>query len=138
MHNTNPFQIRRKFVAIVAFLGAAAAFSGCTTTVQLAPEGKSPTLGEYKFGYLIVQPNQKFETVREATKQAFKDLGYFLVKDDIDPPGSNVLHARDAQDTIIEVKLKDFGTFTNVKVRYGIRGELALEQKVYQAIAKNF
>jgi hypothetical protein len=123
--------------ALFAF-AAALALSGCTTTVQLSNDGKTPTIGEYKFGYLIVQPNEKFETVREATRRAFKDLGYFIVKDDIDPPGSNVLHARDAQDTMIEVKLKDFGTFTNVKVRYGIRGELALEQKVYEAIAKNF
>lgn len=96
------------------------------------------TLGEYKFGYLIVQPTESFETVRTATKKAFKELGYFLVKDELEVPGTCELRARTPDDTTVEVKLQDFGTYTNVKIRHGLRGELAPEQLLYQAIARNF
>jgi len=113
----------------------ASGLCGCTN-VQVTTDNK--TIGEYKFGYLIVQPLQPFEKVREATKKGFKEMGYFLVQDEPDLLGSCELRARTPNDTIVDVKLKSFGSYTNVKIRHGLRGELAPEQQLYQAIARNF
>lgn len=114
---------------------ATAALSGCTS-VQVTSDNK--TIGEYKMGYLIVQPLQPFEKTREATRKAFKDVGYFLVQDELGSPGECELKARTPNDTIVEVKLKSFGSYTNVKIRHGLRGELAPEQQLYQAIERHF
>ncbi|HEX2853497.1 MAG TPA: DUF3568 family protein [Opitutaceae bacterium] len=123
-----------------ALLIFAAAFSGCSTPVQVTTDNR--TLGEYKFGFLVVAPPKPFEEVRDAVKRGFKDLGYFLVQDELDPPGKCELRARTADDTIVIVKLESDGTltggpFTNVKIRYGLRGDLAPAQRIYQAIEKN-
>lgn len=118
-------------LALASLLGA----GGCTS-VQVTNDNR--TIGEYKLGYLIVQPLQPFETVREATKKAFKDMGYFLVQDELGEPGSCELRARTPDDTTVNVKLKSFGAYTNVKIRHGLRGELAPEQQLYQAIARHF
>jgi Protein of unknown function (DUF3568) len=122
-------------IALLVALLLVSGFSGCTS-VQVTSDNK--TVGEYKFGYLIVQPLEPFEKVREATKKGFKDMGYFLVQDELDLPGSCELKARTPNDTTVNVKLKSFGTYTNVKIRHGLRGELAPEQQLYQAIARNF
>jgi hypothetical protein len=119
----------------VVGLSLAAVLGGCTS-VQVTNDNK--TIGEYRLGELIVQPLEPFEKVREATKKAFKDMGYFLVQDELDLPGSCELRARTPNDTIVNVKLKSFGSYTNVKIRHGLRGELAPEQALYQAIARNF
>lgn len=139
MNSSSSSRLRLGIFASALFL-IAAMFSGCATAVQVTDDNK--TLGEYKFGFLIVAPPKPFETVREATKKGFKDLGYFLVQDELDPPGKCELRARAADDTIIIVKLESDGTltggpFTNVKIRYGIRGDLAPAQRVYQAIEKH-
>ncbi|MEO7412820.1 MAG: DUF3568 family protein [Opitutaceae bacterium] len=118
-------------LALLSLLG----LGGCTS-VQVTND--SSTLGEYKLGYLIVQPLQPFETVRDATKKAFKDMGYFLVQDELDVPGSCELRARTPNDTTVNVKLKSFGAYTNVKIRHGLRGDLAPAQQLYRAIAKHF
>ena len=122
-------------IALLLLCALATTFAGCTS-VQVTSDNK--TIGEYRLGYLIVQPLQPFEKVRDATKKAFKDLGYFLVQDELGSPGECELKARTPNDTVVEVKLKNFGTYTNVKIRHGLRGELAPEQQMYQAIAKAF
>jgi len=127
--------LRFRPLLVVGALLLASGFSGCTS-VQVTGDNK--TLGEYKLGYLIVQPMQPFEKAREATKKGFKDMGYFLVGEEFDPPGNCELRARTTNDTIVEVKLKDFASYTNVKIRHGLRGELAPAQQLYQAIAKHF
>jgi hypothetical protein len=129
----------RAGVSAGALLLLAASFSGCTS-VQVSDETK--TIGEYKFGFLVVTPAKPFEELREASKKAFKDLGYFLVQDEVDLPGKCELRARAADDTIIVVKLESGATvtaggFTHVKIRYGLRGDLAPAQRIYQAIEKH-
>lgn len=110
-------------------------FSGCTS-VQVTDDGKS--VGEYKLGYLIVQPTQPFEKVHDATKKAFKDMGYFLVQDEMELPGKAELRARTPNDTTVNVSVESLGTsLTKVKIRHGLKGDLAPEQQLYQAIAKN-
>ena len=128
-----------KLVAIrrLAFAGALLAtfaFPACTS-VQVTNDNK-PSIGEYKLGTLVVQSAHPFEKVREATTKAFKDLDYFLVKDEHKPDGGE-LKARDSHDTVFTVNLKGTGNTTEVKIRYGLKGELAPEQQLYQAIAKN-
>lgn len=130
----------RSTALAAALLILAGSFSGCATPVQVTDDPKN--LGEYKFGFLVVAPPQPFETVREASKRAFKDLGYFLVQDEVDVPQKCELRARAADDTIIIVKLEGgatvtAGAFTHVKIRYGLRGDLAPAQRIYQAIEKH-
>jgi hypothetical protein len=109
-------------------------FSGCTT-VQLSDDGS--VIGEYKLGYLYAKPGQSLERVHEAVKKAFKDLGFLQVGDK-ETPGETELSARDSHDTLISVELKDFTTYTRVKIRCGVSGGLAQEQQVYHAIAQHF
>jgi Protein of unknown function (DUF3568) len=108
--------------------------SGCTT-VQLSEDGS--VVGEYKLGYLYAKPGQSLERTHEAVKKAFKDLGYLQVGEK-ETPGEVELSARDAHDTLTTVELKDFTTYTSVKIRCGISGGLAQEQQVYHAIAGHF
>ncbi|HWZ94136.1 MAG TPA: DUF3568 family protein [Opitutaceae bacterium] len=109
-------------------------FSGCTT-VQLNDDGS--VIGEYKLGYLYAKPGQSLERVHTAVKKAFKDLGYLQVGDK-ETPGEIELSARDSHDTLTSVELKDFTTYTSVKIRCGLSGGLAQEQQVYHAIAGHF
>ena len=124
----------RKLMIASTALVALGLFSGCTT-VQLSDDGS--VVGEYKLGYLIAKPGQSLERVHTAVQKAFKDLGYLQVGDK-ETPGEIELSARDAHDTLISVELKDFTTYTNVKIRCGMSGGLAQEQQVYHAIAEHF
>jgi hypothetical protein len=123
----------RLLVACTALL-ALGLFSGCTT-VQLSDDGS--VVGEYKLGYLIAKPGQSLERVHTAVTKAFKDLGYLQVGDKT-APGEIELSARDSHDTLISVELKDFTTYTSVRIRCGVSGGLAQEQQVYHAIAQHF
>jgi hypothetical protein len=123
----------RLLIACTALV-ALGLFTGCTT-VQLSDDGS--VVGEYKLGYLIAKPGQSLEKTREAVKKAFKDLGYLQVGEK-ETPGEVELSARDSHDTSITVKLKDFTTYTSVRIHCGISGGLAQEQQVYHAIAGHF
>jgi hypothetical protein len=125
----------RKLIITGTALLALGLFSSCTS-VQLSDDGT--VIGEYKLGYLYVKPGQSLERVHEAVKKAFKDLGYLQVGDETDKSGEIELSARDSHDTLIEVELKDFVTYTNVKIHCGLSGSLAQEQQVYHAIAEQF
>jgi hypothetical protein len=123
----------RKLMLTCTALLALGSFSGCTS-VQLSDDGA--VVGEYKLGYLYAKPSQSLERVHAAVKKAFNDLGYLQVGDK-ETPGEIELSARDAHDTLINVELKDFTTYTNVKIRCGLTGALAQEQQVYHAIAEH-
>jgi hypothetical protein len=124
----------RKLVSACTALLALGLFSACTTAVQISDDGR--IVGEYKLGYLYVKPAQSLERVHEATQKAFKDLGYLQVGDK-ETPGEFELSARDSHDTLVQVELKDFTTYTNVRIRCGLPGDLAQAQQVYQAIARH-
>jgi hypothetical protein len=124
----------RKLIPACTALVALGLFCGCTT-VQLSDDGS--VVGEYKLGYLIAKPGQSLERVHTAVTKAFKDLGYLQVGDK-ETPGEIELNARDSHDTLTTVELKDFTTYTNVKIRCGVSGGLAQEQQVYHAIAEHF
>jgi hypothetical protein len=123
-----------KLLVACTALVAVGLFSGCTT-VQLSDDGS--VVGEYKMGYLIAKPGQSLQRVHTAVTKAFKDLGYLQVGDK-ETPGEIELSARDVHDTLISVELKDFTTYTSVRIRCGISGGLAQEQQVYHAIAGHF
>jgi len=137
MMKANPslFPSRHSLLACAA-LFALGLFPACTTNVQLNDDGT--VVGEYKLGYLYVKPGQTLERVHTAVKKAFKDLGYLQVGDETDKSGEVELRARDPRDTMVTVELKDFTTYTNIKIRCGASGNLAQEQQVYQAITRNF
>jgi hypothetical protein len=123
-----------KLALACAALLAPGFFSACTTSVQLNDDGT--VIGEYKLGYLYVKPNQSLKRVHEAAKKAFKDLGNLQVGDK-EEAGEFEMRARDSHDTSITVELKDFTTYTSVKIRCGASGNLAEEQQVYEAITRN-
>jgi hypothetical protein len=111
----------------VAVFGAA----GCTQ-VLLSPE----TRGEYKFGELQVFADRDFAATYAAAKNAMKDKGLFLVKDERLVVEAE-LNGRDATDTLVMVKIKELAkNRTSIKIRYGLKGDLASAQSVYAAIEK--
>lgn len=126
--------VPRGILKTIAATFACFALAGCTT-VQLSEDTRA--VGDYKFGTLIVKPAERFDLVRDATKNAFRDLGYFLVQDELKLPGRAVLKARDAQDKAIEVKLESKGSYTEAKIRHGLRGQLAPAQRLYSAMERH-
>jgi hypothetical protein len=126
--------LSRRFTSICAGL-AIGLLAACATTVHL--NDSNATVGSYKYGYLFLKPNQPLETVHAAVKKAFKDLGYLQTADDVSP-GDITVKGTDQHETAVSVNLKDYTTFTEVKIRAGVSGDLSQEQEVYQAIEKNF
>lgn len=111
----------------VALFGTA----GCTQ-VLLSPE----TRGEYKFGELQVFADRDFAATYAAAKFGLQDKGLFLVKDDRLVVEAE-LNGRDATDTLVIIKVKELAkNRTSIKIRYGLKGDLASAQAVYAAIAR--
>lgn len=118
----------RPLLLALALFGAAA---GCTQ-VMVSPD----TRGEYKLGELQVFADRDFAATYAAAKDAMKDKGLFLVKDDRLVVEAE-LNGRDATDTLVIVKIKELAkNRTSIKIRYGLKGDLASAQSVYAAIAK--
>ena len=114
-------------------LGAAllAAGAGCTQ-VLVSPQ----TRGEYKLGELQVFVDRDFEGAYAAAKTGMKDAGLFEVRDDKLVVEAE-LNGRDATDTRVVVKIKEVAkNRTSIKIRYGLKGDLASAQKVYAAIER--
>ena len=131
MKNTLLLVSRR--TALTVFLAAAAMFAaaGCTN-VQVGPN----THGTYKMGELQVIAAADFSRVCEAAQVAMKDVAVFQTGDE-----RKVIEAeftgRDATDTRVTVKIKEVGKGqTSVKIRYGLKGDLAGAQRLYQALEK--
>ena len=107
------------------------AFSGCTQ-VLVSPE----TRGEYKLGELQVFVDRDFAAAYSAAKSGMKDLGLFEVRDDRLVVEAE-LNGRDSADTRVIVKVKEIAkNRTSIKIRYGLKGDLASAQKVFSAIEK--
>lgn len=128
--NALPHSSRRLFpILALALIGSA--WSGCTT-VQVAPS----TIGEYKLGELQVWSTRDFETAYSATKSAFRELNLFQTQDDRKVVEAD-LRARDSADTLIVVKIHEVAKGrTSVKIRYGLKGDLARAQQLYQTIER--
>lgn len=115
-------------IGIVALLTAV----GCTQ-VQVAPD----TVGEYKLGELQVFADRDFNRVYDAAKLALKDTKLFQTRDDRKIVEGEI-NGRDGADTLVIVKIKEVAKGrTSVKIRYGLPGNLAQAQKLYQAIEKH-
>lgn len=105
---------------------------GCTQ-VQVAPD----TVGEYKLGELQVFADRDFNRVYDAAKLALKDTKLFQTRDDRKIVEGEI-NGRDGADTLVIVKIKEVAKGrTSVKIRYGLPGNLAQAQKLYQAIEKH-
>jgi len=114
-------------------VGVALGGAGGCTHVQVSPD----TQGEYKFGELQVYADRDFTRTYEAAKAGLKDLGLFQTQDDRKVVEAE-LHARDAADTLIVVKVKEVAkNRTSLKIRYGLNPDLPSAQKVYDAIQKH-
>ena len=117
-------------VLVLAAL-ACGIMTGCTQ-VLVSPE----TRGEYKLGELQVFVDRDFAAAYSAAKSGMKDLGLFEVRDDRLAIEAE-LNGRDSADTRVIVKLKEIAkNRTSIKIRYGLKGDLASAQKVYSAIEK--
>lgn len=105
--------------------------TGCTQVLV-----GSDVRGEYKLGELQVFVDRDFAAVHSAAKLGIKDAGLFETKDDRLVIESE-LNARDATDTRVIVKIKEVGANrTSVKIRYGLKGDLASAQRLFQAIQR--
>jgi hypothetical protein len=123
---------RRLRVAWLLALAAGFGAAGCTQ-VLVGPE----TRGEYKLGELQVMADAGFVRSYEAVKRGMKDAGLFQTGDDRKVIEAEV-NGRDALDTRVIVKVKEVGpNRTSIKIRYGLKGDLASAQKLYEAIRKH-
>lgn len=114
-------------------LATLALSTGCTQ-VQVAPDVR----GEYRLGELQVFADRDFKTVYAAAKQGLADQKLFLTQDDRLVIEAD-LRARDATDTLVIIKIKEVGPKrTSVKIRYGLRGDLASAQRLYDAIQRRW
>jgi hypothetical protein len=105
--------------------------NGCTQ-VLVSPE----TRGEYKLGELQVFVDRDFATAHAAAKNGMKDAGLFEVRDDRLAIEAE-LNGRDSTDTLVVIKVKEIAkNRTSIKIRYGLKGDLASAQKVFGAIEK--
>ena len=105
--------------------------AGCTQ-VLLSPG----TRGEYRFGELQVFVDRDFAATYSAAKFGLQDKDLFLVKDERLVVEAE-LNGRDATDTLVIVKVKELApNRTSIKIRYGLRGDLASAQSVYAAIER--
>jgi predicted ThiF/HesA family dinucleotide-utilizing enzyme len=130
--NSTPSLLRRCLIPF-ALAAAVLAGAGCTQ-VLVSPD----TRGEYKLGELQVFADRDFATAYNAAKEGLKEHGLFLVKDDRLVVEAE-LNGRDATDTLVVVKIKEVGPKrTSVKIRYGIKGDLAAAQALYAKIEKRY
>jgi hypothetical protein len=131
MNIKNPFNCSRWWLLGVLGVGWIGALGGCTQ-VLVSPQ----TQGEYKLGELQVWVDRDFESAYNAAKIGMKDAGLFEVRDDKLVVEAE-LNGRDATDTRVIVKIKEIAkNRTSIKIRYGLKGDLASAQKVYAAIER--
>jgi hypothetical protein len=134
--NANSFRnnFARLSLGLVALAGLAA-LPACRTVVVDEP---SNTVGRVKLGELQVFANHDFETTYRAAKQGIADRKLFLTQDDKKYAEAE-LRARDSVDTLIIVKIKEVARDrTSVKVRYGVSGDTANAQLLYNDIARRY
>jgi hypothetical protein len=134
--NTSPFRNKFSRVGLIfAALVALAALPACRTVVVDEDNNK---LGEMKLGELQVFADHGFETVYNAAKRGIADRNLFLTQDDKKYYEAD-LRARDSNDTLILVKVKEVAKDrTSVKVRYGVTGDVTNAQALYNEIAKRY
>ena len=120
-----------RFLPALGLLVLGAGVTGCTQ-VQVAPN----TLGEYRLGELQVVVDRGFATTYEAAKKGLKESNIFQTGDERKVTEGE-LKGRDAADAQVVIKVKEIGpNRSDLRIRYGIPGNLALAQKVYQSIQK--
>ena len=121
----------RVFPHLVLIAALSGAGAGCTQVLV-----SQQTRGEYKLGELQVFVDRDFATTHAAAKNGMKDAGLFEVRDDRLVVEAE-LNGRDSTDTKVIVKLKEVAkNRTSIKIRYGLKGDLAGAQKIYSAIEK--
>lgn len=119
----------RVSVVLAAAAFGLAGFTGCTS-VLVVPEVR----GDFKLGELQVLVDRDLATVRDAAKAAMKDLGLFETRDDR-KINEVELSGRDNADTKVTVKMEEAGkNLTKIRIRYGLTGDLAASQRLYQAV----
>jgi len=122
----------RTLVALALALAGGLGATGCTH-VLLGPD----TQGVYRFGELQVLADASFGHCYDAAKLGMKDAGLFQTMDDRKVIEAE-LNARDSMDTRVIVKVKEVGpNRTSIKIRYGLRGDLVVSQRLYEAIRKH-
>jgi hypothetical protein len=107
-----------------------AALAGCTHVAI------NNDTGTYRFGELQVFVDAGFDQAYRAAKNGFDSFGLFVV-DDKAQSKEAVLRGRDAADSLVIVKIKEVArNRTSVKIRYGVTGDLAQSQRLFQEIQK--
>jgi hypothetical protein len=133
-HSAMKTSHRIPLVSLLGFLALPLLFvlGGCTQ-VQVAPN----TLGEFKMGELQVVTDRSFAATYDAAKRGMQEASLFQTRDDR-RASTGELRGRDSADTQVVIKLKELApNRTDVRIRYGVPGNLALAQQVYQSIQKS-
>lgn len=134
--NISNFRINPvRYCLVIAAVAGLAGLPACRTVVV---DEQSHTVGRVKLGELQVFANHDFEKVYQAAKQGIADRKLFLTQDDKKYAEAE-LRARDSVDTLVIVKLKEVARDrTSVKVRYGVTGDTANAQLLYNEIARRY
>jgi hypothetical protein len=133
IHKLSSHRFPRPGLVVVA-LAALALLPACRTVVI----DEQNTVGQVKLGELQVFANHDFETAYRAAKQGLADRKLFLTQDEKKYAEAE-LRARDSVDTLIIVKIKEVARDrTSVKVRYGVPGDSANAQLLYNEIARRY
>jgi hypothetical protein len=129
-----PMNSARLAGALIVLAGLFA-LPACRTVVV---DDQHTTIGRVRFGELQVFANHDFETVYRAAKEGIAGRKLFLTQDDKKYAEAE-FRARDSVDTLIIVKIKEVGKDrTSVKVRYGVTGDTANAQILYNEIARHY
>jgi hypothetical protein len=133
IHKLSSHRFPRPGLVVVA-LAALALLPACRTVVI----DEQNTVGQVKLGELQVFANHDFETAYRAAKQGLADRKLFLTQDEKKYAEAE-LRARDSVDTLIIVKIKEVARDrTSVEVRYGVPGDSANAQLLYNEIARRY
>lgn len=95
------------------------------------------TRGEVRFGAVQVAVDYSFDDAYQAALAGMKDRGLFLVKNDKGAMTAR-LSARDRADTQVWVEIDQVAAKrSNLSIRYGLTGNLAESQTLFEAIKKH-
>ncbi|HYC70408.1 MAG TPA: DUF3568 family protein [Opitutaceae bacterium] len=88
-------------------------------------------------GTLETQTDHKLTPTVEAFDSAMKELGYFKGETTLKLTEAALTY-RGSGDTVVSVKLKEFPTYTNIKVRCGVMGDESLSRRILARAHREF
>lgn len=116
-----------KSVTLCWLLGAVLLVGGCGRRDAQAQQWAATATNT--LGTLETQTDRKLVVTVAAFDAAMKELGFLKGETDVKLTEA-VLTYRATADTLVTVKLKEFPSYTNIKVRCGLLGDETLSRQI--------